>query len=253
MTGSVLILTASITPPADAAGVVRLDPRLRLADYQDALDYYAGFIDRGLDHILFCENTDSDLTTLRQSVMARSLGDRITLVGFSGNDFPPDYGRCYGESIILDRAMSQPVIQAMPAETIFWKCTGRYKLANLHRMIASRPPVDFYCDIRRRGPVKWADMRLMSWTKAGYREFMEEISGLLRGDLRDLRPGEEALYDVLSERMARTSLPYAATFTAEPLIDGYRAFDNQNWSMGRQRLVYWVREVQRRLLRRVLI
>ena len=42
-----------------------------------------------------------------------------------------------------------------------------------------------------------------------------------------------------------------ASFRREPLIDGVRAFDNRNWSQGRQRLVFLARDAQRRLLNRV--
>ena len=65
-------MTATITPH-NARNLARTDPAARLKDYDDALGFYLGLIDRPLHGIVFVENSDSDVTTLRQLVASRGL------------------------------------------------------------------------------------------------------------------------------------------------------------------------------------
>jgi hypothetical protein len=248
----ILILTASIIVPIGAPGIVRADPFLRRRDYERAFAFYTSFIGQGVDRIVFAENTGADLKSLREIAIAKGVAASVDFLMFEGNGFPPEYGRCFGESIILDRVMRSEFCLALPEDTIYWKSTGRYQVKNLLRMMQTVPPsVELYCDMRRRHKTRWADMRLLSWTRRGYDEFLAGIAPLLREDIRGYRPGEEALFDVLEERFSNSAIRYACSFTVEPFIDGVRAFDNRNWSSGRQRLVYHARSLQRRFLRQV--
>jgi hypothetical protein len=224
-----------------------------MQDYQQAFAFYSSFVGQGVDRIVFAENTGADLQLLREIATTRSIASRVDFLTFDGNDFPPMYGRCFGESVILDEVMRSECCSGRPEDTIYWKSTGRYQVKNLRRMMQTMPRgAQLYCDMRQRGGRKWADMRFMSWTRKGYNEFLAGIAPLLREDTRNCRPGEEALFDVLEERLSGSSLRYARSFAAEPFIDGVRAFDNQNWSTGRQRLVYHARSLQRRFLRQVI-
>jgi hypothetical protein len=248
----ILILTASIVVPIGAPGVVRADPSVRRQDYQRAFEFYTSFIGQGVDRIVFAENTGADLKSMREIAVAKGVASAVDFLTFDGNGFPPVYGRCFGESIILDQVMRSEFCSALPGDTTYWKSTGRYQIKNLRRMMQTMPPgVELYCDMRRRGKQRWADMRVLSWTRKGYNEFLAGIAQLLREDTRNYRPGEEALFDVFEERFCNSDLRYARSFVLEPLIDGVRAFDNQNWSYGRQRLVYHARSLQRRFLRQV--
>ena len=137
----------------------------------------------------------------------------------------------------------------MPHDTIFWKVTGRYKLKNLCRMVRTRPAeAEFYMDLRNARGARWADMRVFSWTKSGYASMLTGAAPLLREDLRGSRPGEEAAYDVVRDRMRSGTTIVCTCFRTEPDLDGVRAFDNRNWSAGRQRLVSRIRQAQRTLL-----
>ena len=246
----ILVMTATITPPAGAPGLVRVDPALRLADYRSALEWYLGLMGRGLDRIVFAENSASDLAPLKAVCERADQDGQVEFFGFDGRDMPPAYGRCFGESVILDRVMAESAsARAAGADTEFWKITGRYKVLNLLAVMRARPAgAAFYCDLRDRGS-PWADMRLMSWTREGFDAMLRGVGPLIREDLNRGRPGEETLHKVLTGRLARTRT--VASFRREPLIDGVRAFDNRNWSQGRQRLVFLARDAQRRLLNRV--
>ena len=254
MPKTVLIMTATIRPPLDAPGVARLDPSVRLADYRAALAFYLTHLGSGLDAICFAENSGDDVSSLRGLAAAGGAGSRVMFTDQSKLEFPPSYGRCYGETALLERAMSDPVMSAFPEDTVFWKVTGRYKVLNLRRMIRSRPgDADLYADLRTRGGQRWADLRLMAWNRLGYDRAMRGIAPLIREDTHAQRPGEEAAYDVLAQRIASGGFHAVTSFASEPLIDGIRAFDEKNWIAGRQRAVFLARSLQRTILGRVIV
>lgn len=247
-----LVLTASILVPPGTPGVARADSSLRMEDYTQALAFYTSFLGQGLDRVVFAENTGADLRSLRETTLKNGTASGVDFLTFDGNGFPPAYGRCYGEATILDEVMRHEWCSRLPEDTIYWKSTGRYRVKNLRKMMDTMPRgAEFYCDMRRRGERRWADMRFMSWTRKGYNEFLAGCAQLLREDTRNYRPGEEALFDILEERFSASPLQHARSFTTEPFIDGIRAFDNKNWSSGRQKVVYYIRSLQRQFLRRV--
>jgi hypothetical protein len=248
---SLLVMTATITPPADAPGMNRMDPAVRLNDYLTALGHYLALIGTVIDGIVFVENSSSDVSALRQLAQDRGMSDKVEFLVFDGMDKPASYGRCYGEARILDFAMTHSQLVAASApDAVVYKITGRYKLLNFSRLKRSRPArFDLYCDLRSaRG--HWADMRFMAWTRAGYERCLRGIAEEIREDTNNGRPGEETLFFALQRRMAGANV--VTSYRREPLIDGVRGFDNVNWSQGRQRLVYLFRDLQRIFLRRIV-
>lgn len=248
---SLLVMTATITPPADAPGMNRMDPAVRLNDYLQALRHYLSLVGTVIDAIVFVENSSSDVSALEQLVRESGLADRVEFLVFDGMDKPARYGRCYGEARILDHAMTHSrLIAASAPDAVIYKITGRYKILNFPRLKRSRPRAfDLYCDMRSaRGA--WADMRFMAWTRAGYERCLRGIADEIREDTHNGRPGEESLFFALQRRMGGANV--VSSYRREPLIDGVRGFDNVNWSQGRQRLVYWFRDLQRLVLRRVV-
>lgn len=244
-----LVMTATITPPPEAPGLTRTDPGLRLDDYRAALAHYCGLIGGCIDGIVFAENSGSDLTALEQ-VAATVAPGKVEFLPIDARTNEPEGGRCFGESRILDAVMAGSALVADAGSgDLFWKVTGRYRVLNLPALIRTRPKsFDFYCDLRD-APSPWADMRFMGWTRAGFADCLEGVGDLIREDRNGGRPGEETLHGVLRARTARSRA--ITCLRREPLIDGVRAFDNQNWSQGRQKLVYRLRQAQRLLLRRV--
>lgn len=254
MPKTVLIMTATIRPSLEIPGVSRLDPAVRLSDYEEGLKFYLQFLDKGLDAICFAENSGADLSSLRAVAARAGAADRVHFTDQRGLEFPPAYGRCYGEAALLDRAMMELASRGTTSDTIFWKVTGRYKVVNFAKMMRTRPrTADLYIDIRNTRAQRWADMRVMSWTLRGYEAAMRGVAPLIREDTNNNRPGEEALFQVLPDRLGRGGIDAVTSFVTEPLIDGVRAFDERNWMAGRQRAVYLARNLQRTLLGRVVI
>lgn len=247
---NILIMTATITPPLGAPGLLRIDPKIRLSDYEKALSYYVKALGKIIDKIIFAENSNSNIENLREIVLAAGKEFDVEFIVYDGMDHPPSYGRCYSESKLLDYVMSNSEIAAFAGQNdFFWKITGRYSLLNLRSMIESRPSCIFYCDLRRF-PSPWADMRFMGWTKAGYQSVYNNIAQHIREDINGGRPGEETLYKRL-QGSYKSLDGFAAVLAREPLFDGVRAYDNKNWSKGRQWLVFVIRQMQRLLFRQI--
>ena len=243
----ILLLTATIAPPANVPGLNRLDPVTRLGDYCRALDFYCTIPTDYVKKTVFIENSDSDLSELRQVVARHRAADRFEFLGFDGLDHPAKYGRGYGEFKLLDYAMehSNTLREAAPSQRL-WKATGRYRVLNLVELIRSAPAqYELYCDLRER-PIPWIDLRVFSCTLGGYRQ-------LLMGRYHDMREDQIHMSPerYLQPVMAKLAKSHAivTSFAREPFIDGVRGKDSKNYASGVNRLKYWARALGRRLRR----
>jgi hypothetical protein len=237
-TKHILLMTATITPH-NARNLARTDPVARLQDYYEALGFYLGLIDRPLHGIVFVENSDSDVTTLRRLVASRGLSGRVEFLCNYGVHLYSEKGRAHGEFKLLDYAMaaSMMVIEA-GVNHVIWKITGRYTVKNLAAMIASAPRgFDAYVDMKDH-PRRWMDMRLMAWTSTGYDRIFRGVA-----DDLDAKTHEMHMRDYLPKRARGARL--VPRFTKEPFIDGVRGWDNNNYSKGGELLKCYVRSAGR--------
>jgi hypothetical protein len=238
LTRHILLMTATITPQ-NARNLARTDPVARLQDYHEALGFYLGLIDRPLHGIVFVENSDSDVTTLRQLVASRGLSGRVEFLCNYGVHLYSEKGRAHGEFKLLDYAMTASimVIEA-GANHVVWKITGRYTVKNLASMIASAPRgFDAYVDMKDH-PRRWMDMRLMAWTSTGYDRIFRGVA-----DDLDSKTHEMHMRDYLPKRAQGARL--VPRFSKEPFIDGVRGWDNNNYSKGSELLKCYVRSAGR--------
>lgn len=138
----ILLLTATIAPKGrQGHGLTRLDPGLRLGDYQTALRFWLGLDAPWLAGILFAENSGADLDSLR--AIAANENPRSVPVEFRSYDQPPPpegmhYG--YSEFILTRQALKDSALAA--SAPYFIKATGRYRFPDLGRLI-TRLPRDF--------------------------------------------------------------------------------------------------------------
>jgi hypothetical protein len=237
-TKHILLMTATITPH-NARNLARTDPVARLQDYNQALGFYLGLIDRPLHGIVFVENSDSDVTTLRQLVASRGLTGRVEFLCNYGVHLYSEKGRAHGEFKLLDYAMaaSTMVIDA-GVNHVVWKITGRYTVKNLASMIASAPHgFDAYVDMKDH-PRRWMDMRLMAWTSAGYDRIFRGVA-----DDLDSKTHEKLMREYLPKRAQGARL--VPRFCKEPFINGVRGWDNNNYSRVSELLKCYVRSVGR--------
>lgn len=240
---NILIMTATLAPPAGMPDLLRTDPSVRLDDYKSALRFYSSLLGSVLDGIVFVDNSNSDLSELKEAI--RGHENRVEFISFNGMDHPPVYGRGYAEFKLLDHAMDNArSVQAAPPHTRFWKVTGRYRVLNLPDIIR-RAPRSFavYVDLRRY-PVPWLDTRIMAWTHDGYRDVFRGIYKNLREDLHRA-PAEQHLFaELYTLRNCNGVVP---RFTVVPKVKGIRGYDNRDYHSGLNLVKYYIRLVLRRL------
>ncbi|MGN0886522.1 MAG: hypothetical protein ACI4RT_05945 [Candidatus Spyradenecus sp.] len=93
-----LVMTASINPN----GMQGLSPESltnREAQYRDTLRFYTQ--QPSIERILFVENSAWDLSGLKREVNC----PRVTWLSLDENNFPREWGKGYGEFLLLDRAV----------------------------------------------------------------------------------------------------------------------------------------------------
>jgi hypothetical protein len=227
----VLLMTATIQPPADAVNLVRRDVALRMEDYLGALKYYVDLLEQGvLSHIVFAENSNVDIAPLRHVAAASARADRIEFVQLDGLDHPGAYGRGYGEFKLMDHAMqhSQAIAGLEPSDEV-WKVTGRYLVTNLAELLARRrgtPGLRVHC---RDYPRSWADMYVMAWQP---RFYAEHIQGLYH-QLNEQTTGisEPVFRRIVDAWSARSEI--ARRLKPVPQVHGVRGFDGVNYADAR--------------------
>jgi hypothetical protein len=229
---NLLLLTATITPPAGARDLTRRDANIRLADYLRALEGHLSLLETGLmDGMVFAENSGSDLSAIESAAAARGLRDRVELLSFDDRGEPPSYGRAYGEARIFDHAMAHSRrVGALDDRDVIWKVTGRYTVKNFRALVDSRPAhAELYCNMRDY-PIRWVDMYLLAWTRTGYAKFLQGIAlelRLLPETPLGMSP-EQMLREKLEARAGRGGL--VPRFGSTPLLDGIRGFDGRSYA-----------------------
>jgi hypothetical protein len=241
-TKNILLLTATITPPNNVPLLQRTDPELRLQDYGQALKFYLSLLNQQIHGIVFAENSNSDISRLRDLVDQEGINDGMEFMVFNGLDYPPSHGRAYGEFKIIDYAMQNSyLINSQDQKKIIWKVTGRYIVRNLGQIISKRPKrFDVYYNARTI-PKRWADMFLMGWTHHGYQKCLQNIHHQLIADPNCLIQPEEVFIDLLGK--PRENVNFVRRYNHIPLIDGIRGSDNQNYSAGRNLFKFYLRSV----------
>lgn len=246
MTPLPLLLTATVTPPDGVPFLTRTDASVRLADYCDALRFYLSLGDDVIDRIVLADNSASDLSALEEVVAASASNKDVELLSFSGREFPVEQGRSVGETYLIEAAIARSRILSQLGENdLFWKVTGRLRVRNLERLVASTPDCDLYIDLRRYR-VQWADTRVFATTASAFRTaFLSRIE-LLRHDLLpdDAVAPEQLLFEELLG--LRGTLRLEPRLRVEPVIEGSSGL-GEDYRRPRRRLESGVRAVTRRI------
>jgi hypothetical protein len=243
-----LLLTATIKPLAGIPELQRIDPVERMNDYIRALRFYCNVSETVIPRIVFIENSESDLSQLYDVVSKANASHRVEFLSFSGLDYPPSYGRGYGEFKLLDYAMdhSTTLASAEP-NAMLWKVTGRYRVLNIGRIVRTAPPnTDLYCDMRK-WPIPWIDLRIFGCTLGGYKNLLKGLYLQLREDVINMAP-EQHLHPIIDE-LAK-SHRVVRRLRNEPFIDGIRGKDSKNYASGVNLIKYLARSSRRMLFAR---
>jgi hypothetical protein len=232
-TRNILLLTATITPKAGVPNLKRVDPSVRLQDYKTALEYYLAGINIFCDGIIFAENSNSDISILKNLVNERGLTNQVEFISTDGLDYPPSYDRGYGEFKLIDYAMAHSnLIQSQQAvRTVVWKCTGRYTIKNIFKFIQHQPSsFDVYCNCRNY-PKRWVDTYLMAWTPQAYQTVFNEVYDKLKLNVSGVPP-KAAAEEILRGHVDLwlRDLKIVPRLKMTPSIEGARAADNKGYS-----------------------
>jgi hypothetical protein len=230
---NILLLTATITPKSGVPNLQRTNPLVRLQDYERALKFYLPFVNQYIDSIVFAENSNSDVSSLRNLAAQYGVTDQVEFVVFNGLDYPPSYDRGYGEFKLIDYAMkhSDIINNGHNNGMIIWKVTGRYIVSNLPQIIARKPSnFDLYCNFRNF-PKHWMDTYLLAWTIYGYQACLYNTYHQLKLNVPGVpeRAAAEELLRNLLDRSAK-NIKLVSRFNVTPKISGFRAADNQGYS-----------------------
>ena len=234
-TKNILLLTATITPKAGVPNLKRTDPKLRLQDYEKSLQFYLSILNKGCDSIIFAENSNSDISTLKDLVDQHNLSDQVEFLVFDGLDYPPKYDRGYGEFKLIDYAMeNSKLIPRLTSEAntriVIWKATGRYTIRNLQKIFRRQPKdFDIYCNCRNY-PKHWVDTFLIAWTPTAYQACLNGVYHRLKLNVPGIPPkaaAEELLRNWLDQEH---HLRIIRRFRVTPYIDGVRGADNKGYS-----------------------
>jgi len=244
-------MTATITPPPGIPHLARRDPEVRLNDYCDALAFYLDVPSQYIDRILFIDNSASDVTALHRVADGRRHGKRVEIVSFNGNDHPHAYGKCYGEFKLMDYGLAQATF-LRPGDTL-WKVTGRLRVLNIHRLVASEPRgCAVYCDLRhvplpqdwlRASGRQWMDPRLFACTVEAYDRLFRGRYPELRTDLVGIP--ERTLFQMMIEARHREYI--VPRFRIQPAYAGHGARRNIDYNRGAYRYKHLFRAAVRRV------
>jgi hypothetical protein len=226
-----VVITGTIRPPEG----VKVDspiPSTREREYLDALAFYAGLPDELVRGVLFLENSDADLTPLRERCV--ELASRKEFVFLStSSDYPPERGKRYGEFMMLDSGLQRLRALGLPGDTEVWKVGGRLKVRNLARMMAEAPAAfDLYADFRNLPWLsfvprsRWLDLRLLAFTLDGYDRH-------LRGHFEDDHVLERAFFERLLPAAQAKASGIVPRFRTQPRFDSFEADPHPN-PMGRR-------------------
>ena len=228
MPRNVLLLTATITPLAGIPLLARTDPKLRLQDYKTALSFYINQLGSCFDAIIFAENSNSDISSLRSLVANKQSLDQVEFISFYGLDYLPSYGRGYGEFRLIDYAIVNSKL--ITNDDVVWKVTGRYVIENICELVASRPAnADIYCHMRNY-PNRLCELYLLAWTRRGYEALIRGVYPKLKNDMVDGRViVEETLFRKVADDAGQEKI-VIPRFKVNPIIHGIRGWNNAEYS-----------------------
>ncbi len=224
MAERILLMTSTINPRKGEPLLQRIDPQLRLNDYKKALKHNLQFLGKGLDKIVFVDNSDANLNELH--ALCENHKQDVELVSYYGLDYPMEHGRGYGEFKLLDFAMKTSILISNASDDAqILKITGRYLILNFEPILTKLPTADLYCNYRNY-PVKWADMFFTVWRKSFYQNHLREVYLLLKMDENEVAP--EVTFRNYLESLPNDTL-IRRRFNVIPKIDAPKGMNNQNY------------------------
>lgn len=237
-------MTATITPPQGVPYLKRVDPTQRLQDYLNSLEFYLSGLGKWYDSIVFVDNSNSDMQSLKALINKFDANESVELISFDGLDHPASYGKAYGEFKLLDYGVKNSQLINQYPSTVIWKVTGRYKVLNFGKIVKGwSPDLDLYChcrDFRRR----WVEMFCFGVSLKAYQLKFIGLYQQFREDENLVNP-EVVFRMLIDDWKALGSLRVKPRFLVTPAISGINAYKNEAYEKGDQKKKYLMRETAR--------
>jgi len=155
-----VLLTATIRCE-DIPFVERKDAELREADYRWAI---RGWLEtKGLDTLIFCENSGAPLDALREyAAKENRVGANLVFLSCNRNSGARAFGKGYGEIEIISHAIEHT--PDIDLHRLILKVTGRYRARNAERLLRELRSMhgDILCSLRLN--LAAADSRIFAIT-----------------------------------------------------------------------------------------
>ena len=241
-------MTATITPHAAMPGSINNDSDARRNEYLEALSFYLSQPD-SLERIVLLENSGSSLEPFRRLHAESGSSKELILISTSP-DYDHSRGKGYGEFLMLDTGLTQLRAEGvLTDESRLWKVTGRHRIANMAELLATSPErYDLYCDLRkvpligeRLGGNRWMDLRIVSFSLAGYRRFFE-------GRYGESYVPEKAFFETAYAAWKKNPAGIHPRFRVQPQIRGTSGLTGASYSSPAYRTKEGLRRIGRRLL-----
>lgn len=153
----VLVMTAAINPNG-MAGLSKESVCDRERQYMETLAFYAS--EASIQRILFVENSAWPLERLKTSVPHP---EKVSWLSLDENNFPREWGKGYGEFLLMDRAVDALASNPATAGRLIVKVTGRFPILNIAAMLrefAARRPLALALDV--------IDHPIYDWLRLGW-------------------------------------------------------------------------------------
>ncbi len=161
-------MTASVNPNG-MGGISKESTINREAQYIQTLSFYSNIT--RIKRILFVENSNHDLSVIKSSVPHP---EKIAYLSLDGNSYPRDWGKGYGEFLLMDRAYD--FLSSEIGHGIIIKVTGRFPILNIETMIdefSCRKDLCLALDIKDHPFYDWLHL---GWSGHGARTILYAVT-----------------------------------------------------------------------------
>jgi len=234
----ILILTATITPPAEAKDLAFTDPKIRLGEYEATLKHlgYAN-IASSFSCIIFVENSGFNLDSLKNKFAF------VEFISLEKSHLNRSEQRGFCELLTLRDSMTILNRQHMIGDDdLVYKMTGRYRLENMNQIISD--DFDLHADFRTI-PDHWMDMRFMGFRYSFFMTHVENILNLSKSKEFKNISMEVICFEYF--QMMRTKCKVKSRFSTVPRFNGVCGATGINYLNGmKNKTKYCLRVVLRK-------
>jgi hypothetical protein len=245
-----LVMTACIDPSGGRYPLQRASPAVRLEDYKAALRFWLNYPDDRIQNILFIENSNYPLDSLKAIVEKHnSRNCQVEFVSLDCNWYPQGGHYGYAELKMLDLGLQQS--RLLPSTTHMIKVSGRLTFPALSRLL-NRLPAGFdaaadtraYQTLFRRHPHPNVTTQIILFRHRFYQENLQRA-------YEDIERGvdthmEGIYYRKLAALKESSQILFRFPCNVPPV--GFPAHRERSYTAPSQRAVDAVRAVARHVL-----